>query len=239
MENETIMKNQIGEYFKNNGIPLNERQIEQFYNYYLMLVEWNEKFNLTAITNFNDVLIKHFFDSAVCFKEVEENASVIDIGCGAGFPSIPLKILRPNLSLTLVDSVNKKITFINALIAKLELENVKAIHSRAEDLAFNRQYRQMYNYVVSRAVANLSTLCEYCLPFVSIGGKFLAYKSTGAEDEILNAKNAIIKLGGQLKTIKDFSVEDYCRKLIIITKVTATPNNYPRSNNKPRTAPLQ
>lgn len=237
-EEEVNAKKEISIYFENNGIPLNKRQVDLFYNYYLLLIEWNKKFNLTAITDFKEVIIKHFFDSAVCYKELKPNAKVIDIGCGAGFPSIPLKIMREDLSFTLVDSVNKKITFINSLISKLGLTNVVAIHSRAEDLAFNANFRQKYSYAVSRAVANLSTLCEYCLPFVSVGGSLLAYKSMGAEDEVKEANIAITQLGGELKSIKDFTVEDYCRKLVIINKVSLTPNKYPRSNNKPRTAPL-
>ncbi len=235
---DIALQNKINDYFKNNGIPLNKGQVEQFYCYYLLLAEWNKKFNLTAITDFMEVVVKHFYDSAICFKELEENATVIDIGCGAGFPSIPLKILRPDLQLTLVDSVNKKINFVSEVIAQLRLNNVVALHSRAEDLAFKEQFRQKYKYAVSRAVANLSTLCEYCLPFVSVGGKLLAYKAIGAEEETAQAKNAINLLGGKLEDVKDYSVENMCRKLVVINKVAQTPNKFPRGTNKPRTSPL-
>lgn len=237
-ENEQELKNKIKNYFEKGGIPLNSRQVEQFYNYYLLLIEWNEKFNLTAITDFDDVLVKHFYDSAVCYNFFSQNASIIDVGCGAGFPSIPLKILRPDVKLTLIDSVNKKITFIDQLATTLQLVDVVAIHSRAEDLAFNAKYRQKYDYAVSRAVANLATLCEYCIPFVRVGGEFFAYKSQSAEEEIKLAKNAFSLLGGKLETVKDFSVEEYCRKLAVIRKEKETPQKYPRGNNKPRTSPL-
>ena len=237
-DSNSSLQNEISNYFKNNGIPLNKRQVEQFCNYYLLLIEWNEKINLTAITEFMDVVIKHFYDSVVCYKEISENAKIIDIGCGAGFPGVPLKILRPDLKVTLVDSVNKKLIFINELISKLNLKGIECIHSRAEDLAFKDDFRQCYDYVVSRAVANLSTLCEYCLPFVKVGGSLLAYKSVDVNDEVNTAKNAIYTLGGKLETIKDFSVENYCRNLVVIKKISNSPTKYPRGGNKPRANPL-
>ena len=234
---DEIIKNIEG-YFFSNGINLTPLQCEQFCNYYLLLTEWNEKINLTAITELNEVIVKHFYDSAVCYNLFKDDASVIDIGCGAGFPSIPLKILRPDLKLTLVDSVNKKINFINELIKKLNLTNTIAIHSRAEDLANNLQYRENFDYCISRAVAGLSTLCEYCLPFVCIGGTMLSYKSIGTEEELKQANNAIILLGGKVKKVVDFTVADYCRKVILISKILKTANKYPRKGNKPRTDPL-
>lgn len=235
---QSEIENKIKTFFDNNGVPLTNTQCEQFATYFLLLTEWNKKFNLTAITELDDVIVKHFYDSCVCHSLFSQNASVIDIGCGAGFPSIPLKILRPDLKLTLVDSVNKKITFITELVSKLNLKDVIAIHSRAEDLAFKETFRQSYDYCVSRAVASLNTLCEYCLPFVKIGGAMVAYKSAEVDDEIKGANNAIKILGGNLESVQNHNVADYPRKVVIIKKHSLTPNKYPRSGNKPRLSPL-
>lgn len=236
---ESEVKNKIEAFFKINNIKLTKLQSEQFAKYFLLLVDWNKKFNLTAITELDDVIVKHFYDSCVTYNILSPNVKVIDIGCGAGFPSIPLKILRPDLVVSMVDSVNKKITFLNEVISQLNLENITAIHSRAEDLAFNESFRQKYNYCISRAVASLNTLCEYCLPFVCVGGTMLAYKSIGAEEEIKESSNAIKILGGKLENTLDFVVADFCRKVAVIKKVSNTPIKYPRSGNKPRLQPIK
>lgn len=224
--------------FSKQNINLTNLQKEQFYNYYSMLVEWNQKFNLTAITEKKDVIYKHFLDSVSAYNLLKENSYILDVGAGAGFPSLPLKILRPDLKIVMLDSVNKKITFLQEVIKNLKLNNVVALHTRAEDLAQKKEYRENFDYVVSRAVSKLNTLCEYTLPFLKQNGKLVAYKSVDSELEILEAKNALNILGGKVEEVKDVSYEDNDRKLIIVLKTFKTPNKYPRGGNKPRLQPL-
>lgn len=224
--------------FSKQNINLTNLQKEQFYNYYSMLVEWNQKFNLTAITEKKDVIYKHFLDSVSAYNLLKENSYILDVGAGAGFPSLPLKILRPDLKIVMLDSVNKKITFLQEVIKNLKLSNVVALHTRAEDLAQKKEYRENFDYVVSRAVSKLNTLCEYTLPFLKQNGKLVAYKSVDSELEILEAKNALNILGGKVEEVKDVSYEDNDRKLIIVLKTFKTPNKYPRGGNKPRLQPL-
>lgn len=210
--------------------------VEKFERYYALLVEWNERFNLTAITEKNDVFVKHFLDSISAAPLIPQNARVLDIGAGAGFPSLPLKIARDDLSVTCVDSVNKKVTFLGTVIDELGLKNARAIHSRAEDLP-----KTSYDVVVSRAVASLNVLCEYCLPFVRIGGALIAYKSEKTDEELAAATNAIKILGGKVKEIRDvsdFVGGETTRKLIVIEKIAPTPPKYPRGKNLPRLKPL-
>ncbi len=210
--------------------------VEKFERYYALLVEWNERFNLTAITEKNDVFVKHFLDSISAAPLIPQNARVLDIGAGAGFPSLPLKIARDDLSVTCVDSVNKKVTFLGTVIDELGLKNARAIHSRAEDLP-----KTGYDVVVSRAVASLNVLCEYCLPFVKIGGALIAYKSEKTDEELAAATNAIKILGGKVKEIRDvsdFVGGETTRKLIVIEKIAPTPPKYPRGKNLPRLKPL-
>ncbi len=210
--------------------------VEKFERYYALLVEWNERFNLTAITEKNDVFVKHFLDSISAAPLIPQNARVLDIGAGAGFPSLPLKIARDDLSVTCVDSVNKKVTFLGTVIDELGLKNARAIHSRAEDLP-----KTGYDSVVSRAVASLNVLCEYCLPFVKIGGALIAYKSEKTDEELAAATNAIKILGGKVKEIRDvsdFVGGETTRKLIVIEKIAPTPPKYPRGKNLPRLKPL-
>lgn len=223
-------------------IPFSEMQQEQLTLYYEMLVEKNKVMNLTAITEFEDVLEKHFLDSiaAARYVDLTGELSVIDLGTGAGFPGIPLKIMFPNLKITLADSLNKRILFLNEVIDALKLENVTAVHGRAEDLAVDVNYRGQYDYCVSRAVANLSTLSEYCLPFVKVGGTFISYKSGEIDEELSTAKKAIFLLGGQLKEVIPFQLDgtDLSRSFVMIEKVKKTPKAYPRKSGMPSKKPL-
>ena len=224
--------------FNDFGILLNNNQANLFCDYLYLLLEWNEKFNLTAITDIDEIIDKHFVDSCLPYSNFEDNAYIVDIGAGAGFPSIPLKILNPTLRMVLVDSVNKKIIFINEVITKLQLKNIVGIHTRIEDLAMKKEYREKFDYVVSRAVSKLNTLCEYSLPFAKIGGKMVAYKSSGFKEELETSKNALDVLGGIVEKVCDYSFENFDRKLIVIEKTFATDKKYPRSKNKPRIQPL-
>lgn len=189
------------------NITLSEQQKRQFLTFYEMLVEKNKVMNLTAITEFEEVIEKHFLDSVSlgAVMDLSEKISVLDLGTGAGFPGIPLKIVFPNLKITLADSLNKRIGFLNEVIEELQLEGITAIHARAEELARNEDYREQFDLCVSRAVANLSTLSEYCLPFVSLSGKFVSYKSGDIMEEVEEAKKAIFLLGGQIKEVHRFT----------------------------------
>lgn len=224
------------------GVNLSEHQIEQFIQYYEMLVEWNEVMNLTAITEYDDVMKKHFIDSISLIKayDVNQNATVIDVGTGAGFPGLALKIAYPNLQVTLLDSLNKRIHFLNAVIEKLGLTGVETVHGRAEDFAKPDKFREKFDLCVSRAVANLSTLSEYCLPFVKQGGLFISYKSEKISEEMTAAKNAIYVLGGKVINQIEFMLpdSDIYRNLVVIQKERITPKKYPRKAGLPAKEPL-
>ena len=235
--NEQEFINQL----KQQGIELTALQIEQFKKYYELLVEWNQKMNLTAITDENDIILKHFIDSLSIIKYLKDNKSIIDIGSGAGFPGIPIKILEKDIEMTLMDSLNKRVIFLNEVIEKLKLQNIVAIHSRAEDLARDVNYREKYDIAVSRAVANLSTLSEYMLPFVKVGGKCICMKGANIEEEKNLAENAIMKLGGKIISVENFKLanSDNERNIIIIEKVNKTDTKYPRKAGVPGKDPLK
>lgn len=222
------------------GIELTDSQLNAFETYYDMLIDRNKVMNLTAITEFDEVMDKHFLDSVYLFRSIKLKADykLIDIGTGAGFPGIPLKIVFPELKITLLDSLNKRVGFLNDVIDELNLNDIEAIHGRAEDIARDKAYRASYDIAVSRAVANLSTLSEYCLPFVKIGGKFVSYKSGDCADEVDNAKAAIHLLGGKINKIDEFSYSNNSRSFIVIDKVMNTSNKYPRKAGLPSKKPL-
>lgn len=222
------------------GIELTDSQLNAFETYYDMLIDRNKVMNLTAITEFDEVMDKHFLDSVYLFRSIklEADYKLIDIGTGAGFPGIPLKIVFPELKITLLDSLNKRVGFLNDVIDELNLNDIEAIHGRAEDIARDKTYRASYDIAVSRAVANLSTLSEYCLPFVKIGGKFVSYKAGDCADEVDNAKAAIHLLGGKINKIDEFSYSNNSRSFIVIDKVMNTSNKYPRKAGLPSKKPL-
>ena len=223
-------------------IPFSSEQQEQFVTYYKMLLEKNKVMNLTAITEFDEVLDKHFLDSIALARYVDltKSISLIDLGTGAGFPGMPLKIMFPNLKVTLADSLNKRIVFLDEVIGELGLTDIQTVHARAEDLAHNSDYRERYDYCVSRAVANLSSLSEYCLPFVRIGGTFISYKSGEIEEELTAAKKAIFLLGGQFDQVIPFQLEgtDLGRSFVLINKDKKTAKTYPRKSGMPTKKPL-
>lgn len=225
---------------KTIGIELSDEQLEQFLTYYEMLIEKNKVMNLTAITDFDEVLEKHFEDSLSLIQAVdlEKSQTVMDLGTGAGFPGIPLKIAFPNLQITLADSLNKRILFLDDVIHELGLTGIDTVHGRAEDLAKNSDYREKFDLCVSRAVANLSTLSEYCLPFVKIGGKFISYKAGECDEEVAASKSSIFLLGGKISDIKKFELGESGRAFVIIDKVSGTPKKYPRKAGTPSKDPL-
>lgn len=224
------------------GISLSDKQIEQFLNYYELLVEWNSFMNLTAITDFDEVILKHFVDSISLCKYIsfQHGDTLIDIGTGAGFPGIPIKILCPDCKITLLDSLNKRINFLNTVIEQLHLTDIITIHGRAEDIAKTKEHRENYNYAISRAVANLSTLSELCIPFVKQNGYFISYKSEKGNEELLEAKNAIEILGGSVDKQISYQLpdSDLSRNLILIRKRNITPKKYPRKAGIPSKEPL-
>lgn len=228
---------------KELGITLSDKQISQFITYYEMLVEWNQVMNLTAITEYEEVMKKHFLDSITLIKafDITKKVSVIDVGCGAGFPGLALKIAYPNLKVTLLDSLNKRIHFLDEVIVKLGLEGVETIHGRAEDFAKPGKLRECYDLAVSRAVANLSTLSEYCLPFVKKGGYFIPFKSEKVLEEIKDAEKALSVLGGTLEGQVEFTLPDtdYYRNLVVIKKTKSTPAKFPRKAGLPGKEPIK
>ena len=221
---------------ENNQMLLQE-QIEQFYKYMNLLIEWNEKMNLTAITEPNEVIEKHFLDCLTIMPYLEENSKIIDVGTGAGFPGIPAKIADSSLEVTLLDSLNKRINFLNEVIDKLELQHIQAVHGRAEE--FIKEKRETYDIAVSRAVAELPTLLEYLLPYIKVGGKCICMKGPKALEEIEKSKKALEILGGKIEKVENININNEMeRNIIIISKIKSTPSKYPRKAGKPSKEPI-
>ena len=225
------------------GIKITDMQCDKLYRFYEMVIEKNKVMNLTAITDYEEFVIKHFVDSLMIAKVMDMTMpmTVLDIGTGAGFPGVPIKIVYPETKVLLLDSLNKRLNFLNEVIAELGLKDIITIHSRAEELQAKGEYRENFDLCVSRAVSALPTLSEYCLPYVKLGGKFVAYKATGADEEIEVSKTAIRVLGGEIKETAHFTIKDtdYTRVLISIEKIKNTPKKYPRPGGKPGKNPLQ
>ena len=234
---------QFAESLKEKGITLTEKQLYQFEKYFVTLVEWNEKMNLTAITDMEEVYLKHFYDSlaAAFYFDFTKPFHLCDVGAGAGFPSIPLKIAFPHIKVTIVDSLNKRISFLHHLANVLGLENVQFVHDRAETFGVNPNYRESFDVVTARAVARMSVLSELCLPLVKVGGYFIALKAASAKEELLAGKKAITTLGGVLESKSTFVLpfEEAERNIIIIKKEKPTPKKYPRKPGTPGKAPIE
>lgn len=225
------------------GIELSKEQYDKFIKYMRLVQEWNEKINLTAITEDNEFVKKHFIDCIKAFKSdaIKNAESLIDVGTGAGFPGLPIAILSPDTKVTLLDSLNKRINFLNTVVRELELKNVTTIHSRAEDGAKNKALREKFDIATSRAVANMSVLSEFCIPYVRLGGHFIALKGPSVTEELQNSKNALGTLGGKLITVKEVDIEgtDLKHNLVVVEKVKETPKAYPRKAGTVTKKPLQ
>lgn len=230
----------MNENLKELDIELSEKQLKQFYDYMNILIEWNKVMNLTNIIEPEEVIKKHFIDSLTVLKHIKEDGSIIDVGTGAGFPGIPIKIAYPKTKITLLDSLNKRIKFLDEVINKLELKDIKTIHGRAEEFAHNNNYRENYNIAIARAVASLNVLSEYLLPFVKVGGYAIGMKGTKGKEEAIEGENAIKILGGKIKEIQEFELPktDIYRAIIIIEKEKITKKKYPRKAGTPSKEPL-
>lgn len=224
------------------NISVNEKQMNQFLQYYELLIEWNKVMNLTGITEFNEVVEKHYLDSLCLIKVIPDlnNQKVLDLGTGAGFPGIPLKIVFPDLNIVLMDSLNKRILFLDEVISQLGLKNITAVHGRAEEMARRKEYRQQFDICVSRAVSNLASLSEYCIPFVSLNGYFISYKSADIDEEVEKSKKAICLLGGRMEKVYKFYLpcSDNGRSFVCIKKEKGTPKTYPRKAGTPVKKPI-
>lgn len=233
----------LNEACNNEGIEFNEEKYSKFIKYKEMIKEWNEKVNLTAIVEDDEIIKKHFIDSIKVFKfeKLKNGRKVIDIGTGGGFPGIPMKIVNPSTEVVLLDSLNKRINFLNEVIKDLELNNIRTIHGRAEDFARESRYREKFDVATSRAVANLTVLSEFCLPYVKVGGYFVAMKGPAIEEEMKDAKNAIKILGGQVEKIIEVDIEgsDLNHNLVVIKKIKETPSKYPRKAGMVTKNPLK
>ncbi len=239
--NKEEFKKVFMEYVKKIDIDINEEQINKFYDYMNLLIEWNKKINLTAITDYNEIILKHFVDSLTINKCIKENNYVVDVGTGAGFPGIPLKIIRDDIKIVLVDSLNKRINFLNEVIKELNLKNIETVHARAEEFGKNKKYRQKFDIATSRAVANLSTLSEYMIPLVKINGRCICMKGKEIKEELKDSLNAIKVLGGKVENVEEFELadNDINRSIIYILKEKDTPNKYPRKAGTPSKDPIK
>lgn len=239
MELEEFSK-KVGELGKLINIDLSKDEIIKFYNYMNSLIEWNKKINLTAITEPREIILKHFIDSLTINKYLENDTKIIDVGTGAGFPGIPISIIRGENEILLMDSLNKRIKFLNEIIEKNELKNVKTIHARAEELAQNEEYRESFDYATSRAVAGLNILLEYMLPFVKVGGYCICMKGSNIEEEIINSEKALEVLGGKIVKVDSFMLPntDISRNIVVIKKVENTAKKYPRKAGTPAKEPI-
>lgn len=231
----------LNKYLKEINIELKKEQTEKFYKYMNLLLEWNEKINLTAITEPEEVILKHFVDSLTISKYIEKDSKLVDMGTGAGFPGIPLKILRDDIEITLADSLNKRINFLNEVIKELNLKNIQTVHTRAEEFGKNKKYRESFDIATSRAVANLSTLSEYLIPLVKPSGKTICMKGSEIKEEVEMARKAIEILGGKIEQEESFNLpnSDMKRNVIIIKKVKNTPAKYPRKPGMPAKEPIK
>lgn len=227
---------------KELGLDLSDREIDMFSEYKRLLKEWNEKINITAITDDDEIDVKHFLDSVSVFKSglINGTERIIDVGTGGGFPGIPVNILKPDTEVVLLDGLNKRLKFLNEVIDTLGLQNISTVHGRAEELGRKKEYRETFDIAVSRAVASLNTLSEYCLPFVKVGGYFVAMKGPDVDEEIEQAEKAIEKLGGQIEKRIDIPLpsSDIVHNLLLIKKVKQTPSVYPRGGGNPKKKPL-
>ncbi|MGL4731353.1 MAG: 16S rRNA (guanine(527)-N(7))-methyltransferase RsmG [Clostridium sp.] len=227
----------------NEGLSFDEKKYDQFIKYKNLIQEWNEKINLTAITEDEEVIKKHFIDSLKVFKieELKKCNRFIDIGTGAGFPGLPMKIINPECEMFLLDALNKRVNFLNEVIKDLDLENITTMHGRAEDYAKQKEYRETFDAVVSRAVANLTVLAEFCMPYVKVGGYFVALKGPAIDEELEEAKKAISILGGKLERIENVDIEgsDLKHNLVVIRKTKETPKKYPRKAGRVTKNPLK
>ena len=227
-------------YLNELNINLSKEQTKKFYDYMNLLIEWNKVMNLTGIVEPKEIITKHFIDSLTVLDKINEKDEIIDVGTGAGFPGIPIKIVYPNTKITLLDSLNKRINFLNEVINKLELKNIKTIHGRAEDYGKDKNYREKYDISIARAVAPLNILLEYLIPFVKINGKCICMKGSNVKEEIENSKNAIKILSGNLKEIQEFYIPgtDIKRNIVMVEKVNILSNSYPRKAGLPGKTPL-
>lgn len=227
------------EELEKNNLKLDENKIKTFYDYMLGILEWNDKINVTAITDEREFIRKHFVDSLTVCRDIEDGKSVIDVGTGAGFPGIPIKIVKENSKVTLIDSVNKKLNVIRNISSEINLQNLEIIHTRAEDLANKEEYREKFDVVTTRAVSNFSTIVEYMLPFIKVGGKAICMKGPNFKEELEASKKAIDVLGGEINSVRtEIISEDFERNIIIIKKVKNTPKKFPRGQGKPLREPI-
>ncbi|MEA4846537.1 MAG: 16S rRNA (guanine(527)-N(7))-methyltransferase RsmG [Clostridiaceae bacterium] len=238
LENRNILTDGLIEL----GVEPSEEKVEKLIGFMEIMLEWNEKVNLTAITEEKEIFIKHFLDSATCLSSeyIKEGSKIIDVGTGAGFPGIPVKILKDGLKMTLLDSLNKRIIYLKEAVKRLDLRDITAVHGRAEEVGSSKAHRESYDIVLSRAVASMNVLCEYCIPFAKIGGFFLCQKGPDIKDEMEQAASAVKILGGRIREVKEYKLpfSDIKHNIIVIEKVAVTPTKYPRKPGKPAANPI-